>query len=354
LSRTTKDRPPLFELQQNVDLRPFNTMGVSAIAERFVSVESGEALKALHEEGVATPDSQVLGGGSNVLFVGRLEQTFLRNRIRFVEVENESGDDVTLKVGAGNEWHALVAFAVSRQWGGIENLAFIPGTAGAAPIQNIGAYGVELRDCFVSLEAFDLQSGDVRTFTFGECEFDYRDSVFKGRYRGRYLILSVTLRLTRRNHRIHHSYKSLSDWLAEQDIRNPDIADIFRAVVEIRKSKLPDPLRIGNAGSFFKNPLVGREDLERLQSVHGQVPYYPAEENYVKVPAGWLIEKAGWKGYREGEAGIYDKQALVIVNHGNATGEEIFNLSERVRKSVVDQFGVDLVREVTVIGSRNG
>lgn len=338
--------------ERDVDLLPFNTMGISVPARRFVAVDHVGLLPRLHQEGLLDSSCLVLGEGSNILFVGPVQQLVLHNQIQFLQVVEQNEKQILVRAGAGNRWHELVQHAVSNGWGGIENLALIPGTVGAAPIQNIGAYGVELKDRFHSLETFDLEEGVFRTFSAEECGFAYRDSVFKQLEMRRYLVVSVVLRLTLPgHHRVEYSYRVLSDWLEEQRIENPTPEQVCRAVVEIRQSKLPDPARVGNAGSFFKNPVIGRDQLRQLKTEFGDIPFYPVDEERVKVPAGWLIEKAGWKGYRKGAVGIYSKQALVIVNYGGATGREVYQLSEEVRENILSMFGIDLNREVTIVGS---
>lgn len=339
------------EIQHNVNLRPYNTLNVEAFADRFVAITAPDQLTHLYEQNQLEEDSWVLGGGSNVLFKGRVKNLVLKNEIRFLEAAEESDREIRITIGGGNDWHLLVKQCVEKGWGGIENLALIPGTVGAAPIQNIGAYGVELKDVFVSLSAFDLKTGRQRIFNSQDCEFGYRDSVFKKGYKGRFIILSVTLKLTKPPHAINSHYKSLKEWLENKHIHSPGIDDIFRGVVEIRTGKLPNPADLGNAGSFFKNPVLPASKLDELKNEYESIPSFPADEGMVKIPAGWLIEKTGWKGKRVGNVGTYENQALVIVNHGGATGDEIWALAVRIRESVREQFGIELVPEVNVIGS---
>lgn len=339
------------EIQHNVNLRPYNTLNVEAYADRFVAITDPDQLTHLYDQSLLGKDTWVLGGGSNVLFKGRVKPLVLKNEIRFLEAVEESGRDIRMTVGGGNDWHRLVKHCVEQGWGGIENLALIPGTVGAAPIQNIGAYGVELKDVFVSLSAFDLETGRKRIFHSRDCEFGYRDSVFKKEYKGRFFILSVTLKLRKPPHTINSHYKSLEEWLENNHIDRPGIADVFRGVVEIRTSKLPNPADLGNAGSFFKNPVLPASKLDELKNAYDSVPSFPADEGMVKIPAGWLIEKTGWKGKRIGNVGTYENQALVIVNHGGATGDEIWALAISIRESVRNQFGIELVPEVNVIGT---
>lgn len=335
---------------RNVSLEKFNTLGLPSEAERLAVVRSVEDLRRLHEAGELDHEPWVLGGGSNVLLLDRVGGIVLKNEIRFTRSEMRGERELLLEAGGGNDWHELVTHAVENDWGGIENLALIPGTVGAAPIQNIGAYGVELSDCFESLEAFDLKEGRQKRFEASECRFGYRDSIFKNEQRGRYMITSVTLRLTLPPHTIRRSYRTLDLLLEERGIERPTIRDIFDAVVSIRRGKLPDPSLLGNAGSFFKNPIVTPRTIDRLREQEGEVPCFRVEGG-VKVPAGWLIEKAGWKGRRIGNVGVYENQALVLVNHGSADGREMLELAERVRESVRRRFGIELVPEVQVTGT---
>jgi UDP-N-acetylmuramate dehydrogenase len=342
------------EIQKNISLEPYNTLHVEAIAEQFVVITDPEQLSLLYVEGALGKEVWVLGGGSNVLFLGRVNQLVLKNEIRFLSIKKETDSYITIEVGGGNDWHELVTRCVNNSWGGIENLALIPGTVGAAPIQNIGAYGVEVKDVFVSLNAFDLETGAYRIFNRYDCEFGYRDSVFKRELKGRYIILSVTLKLKKPPHNINYEYKSLEKWLKTHNIMKPGIKDIFRGVVEIRTEKLPDPADLGNAGSFFKNPVLPEVKLDELNKRFKKVPSFPYGDSKVKIPAGWLIEQTGWKGRRIGDVGTYKNQALVIVNHGEATGEEIWNLALKIRNSVKNEFGIELVPEVNVVGSAYG
>lgn len=291
-----------------------------------------------------------LGGGSNVLFTGNYEGLVLRNCIRGIEIVEENSDYVYLKAYSGENWHDLVMHCVAKNWGGIENLSLIPGTVGAAPMQNIGAYGVELEQVFISLEAFNLHDLRLETFTKEQCNFGYRESVFKRHLKGQYFIYSVTLRLEK-HPRIHAEYGDIKQVLANRgiDAANATISDISKAVIEIRQSKLPDPKEIGNSGSFFKNPVISAEHFESLKE---QYPGIKGFEQYngVKVPAAWLIEQCGWKGKRVGNTGSHARQALVLVNYGGATGSEVWQLAQDIIASVEAKFGVKLEPEVNIIG----
>lgn len=339
------------EVQQNVNLGPYNTLKVDATAEKFIVVQDERELPILFDEvSLRYGDVLVLGGGSNILFQGTVRSIVLKNEIRELRVLDEDDRQVCIRSGAGTDWHQLVTYCVKQKWQGIENLALIPGTVGAAPIQNIGAYGVELEEVFESLRAFDLQQGTFRTFGRESCEFGYRDSIFKKKFKNRFVITSVDLRLNKPPFTLNTGYESLQKWLKEKNIQSPTIEDVFQAVVAIRTEKLPDPEDIGNAGSFFKNPVINREQLTRLEQEFPSIPSYPLGNDKVKVPAGWLIEQTGWKGQRIGHVGTYENQALVIVNHGGATGKEIWQLAQKIRDEVHRMFGIELVPEVNIAG----
>ncbi|MEX0770964.1 MAG: UDP-N-acetylmuramate dehydrogenase [Balneolaceae bacterium] len=343
------------EILRNVNLAPYNTLQVEALAERFVILKAAKELPVLFKNGNFTKDGVwVLGGGSNVLFQGRVQPLVLKNEIKELEVLDEDEQQVRIRSGAGMDWHQLVTYCVNQKWQGVENLALIPGTVGAAPIQNIGAYGVEVGEVFESLQAFDLQKGTFRTFEKEECDFGYRDSVFKNRYKNRFVITSVVLRLNKPPYSLNTEYQSLKKWLDRQNITNPSLEDVFRAVVAIRTDKLPNPGDLGNAGSFFKNPVITRKQFVGLKNSFPSIPFYSQPDNKIKIPAGWLIEQTGWKGKRTGNVGTYENQALVIVNHGGATGQEIWDLAQKIRTSVHKKFGIELVPEVNIVGRTNG
>ena len=336
-------------IQKNVDLSPHNTLSISARASSYLSVISIEQLQNYCKEGGHDISSIfVLGGGSNVLFADDFDGLVLHINIRGKEVIKEDNEHVWLKIGAGENWHQLVLHCVEQGWGGIENLSLIPGTVGAAPIQNIGAYGVELEEVFESLSAIHLKNGELKTFNKEDCQFGYRDSIFKRELKGKYVVANVTLKLTK-NHTVNTSYGAIQQKLDEKGIDDPGIKDISDIVIEVRNSKLPNPDDLGNAGSFFKNPIVSRQKYEQLKKGHENIPGYELNEIEVKVPAGWLIEQAGWKGKVVGNAGTYKQQALVIVNHGGATGNEILDLAKEIQLSVDEEFGIELVPEVNII-----
>ena len=336
-------------LKENHSLHSLNTFGLAVKARWFMALDSEKAaLEFLMDNLHPERPMLILGGGSNVLFRRDYPGLLLLNRIMGRTVVDEDEDHVWLRVGAGENWHETVLYTLAQNWGGLENLSLIPGCMGAAPIQNIGAYGVELKEVFHSLSALHLSTGAVHEFDRAVCQFGYRDSVFKRKAKGQYLITSVTLRLSKKPE-LNTSYGAIETELQRLDLR-PSIHSISQAVINIRQSKLPDPAEIGNSGSFFKNPVISRAQFEALQAQHPQVPHYPVSDAEVKVPAGWLIERAGWKGHRRGNHGVHDRQALVLVNHGGASGEDIFQLSEDIMASVGDQFGLQLEREVNVIG----
>ncbi|MCG2589013.1 UDP-N-acetylmuramate dehydrogenase [Rhodohalobacter sulfatireducens] len=334
----------------DVDLTSFNTLGVSAVANNFVDVECPKDLYELYEGGFFEHDCPfVLGGGSNILFLENPAQPILKVSIKGKDIIEDSSGRLKVKIGAGENWHEFVTWAVKNNYGSVENLALIPGTVGAAPIQNIGAYGVELDEVFDSLELFDMRDGIFKTFQKEECRFGYRDSIFKKALKRVVVVTRVTLNLTTENHQIEDSYKSLQSYLSEKRITEPSIKDIYEAVIDIRRSKLPDPNLIGNAGSFFKNPIINRKQFEELHKRYDEMPFYELNSEEIKIPAAWLIEKTGWKGKRIGDVGTYKNQALVIVNHGNATGSEIFSFSKKIQHSVFEEFGIELVPEVNIV-----
>ena len=344
------DLPQKTGIQKEVILTDLNTLGLQSVAPLFIDITAESQLKELGESRFFTDQSPfILGGGSNVLLNERLSVPVLKMSIPGVEITHDDGKNVEVKVGAGENWHKFVSWAVRNGFGGVENLAFIPGTMGAAPIQNIGAYGVELESHFASLKAYDLKRKEFHTFNKEECEFGYRDSIFKRELKGVMVVTSVTLRLHKKDHVIHDSYYALKDYLHQNKILNPGVEDIYKAVIDIRQSKLPDPSMIGNAGSFFKNPVIEQSQFNELKSDWEGIPGYPDGAGSVKVPAAWLIEKAGWKGLRIGNVGTYKTQALVIVNHGGATGKEVVEFSKKIQQSVSELFGIDLIPEVNII-----
>lgn len=333
-------------IQKNISLLPYNSFHIQVNASEFVSVGSIEELeKILSRPGVESP--LILGGGSNILFTKDIQGTVLKIDLVGIEEVKEESSHIYVKAGAGESWQEFVGYTMKRNWGGLENLSLIPGNVGAAPIQNIGAYGVELKDVFYELEAYDRKERKVYAFGVNDCRFGYRDSIFKSAEKGRYIILNVTFLLSK-NPLLKTSYGAIREELKKMDIHSPTIQDVSQAVIKIRRSKLPDPAEIGNAGSFFKNPVVDQSVFLSLSEKYPDMPAYPHEDKSVKLAAGWLIEQCGWKGYRMGDAGVHVNQALVLVNYGKASGTEILKLSEKITASVLKKFGVVLEKEVNV------
>jgi len=330
----------------NFSLKDYNSFGIDVQASSFYSIPSESALQTLLKN-IHQPIF-ILGGGSNLLLTKDLTANVLYNQIEGIELVQEDEKTVHIKVGGGVVWDSCVSWAVKRNYGGIENLSLIPGSVGAAPIQNIGAYGVELKDVFVSLDAIELSTGNKKTFNKDDCAFAYRNSVFKNELKGSYFISYVTLELQKQPE-LNLSYGAIKDKLLEQDILNPSIADVSNTVKIIRRSKLPDPAELGNSGSFFKNPVITKSEFDRLEKEFDKLKYYAQKDGTFKIPAGWLIEQCGWKGKRIGNTGSYAKQALVIVNYGNATGEEIELHALNVKKSVYAKFGILLEAEVNIL-----
>jgi UDP-N-acetylmuramate dehydrogenase len=349
----TQHRPtnPFFShVHTHFDLTSHNTFGLSAHAQHYAPCLSEADLLAAIASGIRP--IRVLGGGSNVLLTRDVDGLLLHNLMTGITIREQHRDHALVAVAGGHNWHQLVRWAVAHDLGGLENLSLIPGTVGASPVQNIGAYGVELKDVFVELTAIDLHTGEKRVFDRTACQFGYRDSIFKREAKGRFCIVEVLLRLsTSGHHRLNVSYGDLQKTLADMgvtDAHRSNIGQVSEAVVRIRSSKLPDPAQIGNCGSFFKNPEQDRNVLERIRAEYPHAPAYDLPDGRVKIPAGWLIEQCGWKGKRVGNAGCYEKQALVLVNHGGATGSEVRQLAQDIIDSVAQKFGVPLEPEVNV------
>lgn len=331
----------------NIDLFPYKTFGLSVKAAEFAKLNFPDEFPQI-VEGSSLP-VYILGGGSNILFTKSPTYCIIKNEIQGIEIISQTFDEVFIKVGAGVIWHQLVLWSLERNLGGLENLSLIPGTVGAAPMQNIGAYGVEIEEIFVSLEAIDIHTGNLLTFEHQDCKFGYRDSIFKQEWKSKLCIISVTLKLTSHDHPIRNTYAALQEELDNKGITNPGIKDISAAVITIRQSKLPDPRELGNAGSFFKNPEISRDLLENIQKEYPGIPFWDIEDNMVKIPAGWLIENRGWKGKRVGNAGSHNKQALVLVNYGGAKGQEIVDLAYEIILDIESHFGIKLSPEVNIL-----
>jgi len=336
------------EITHNVSLKALNTFGIDVNADTLVVLSStDDVLKLVSLIGSQT--ILILGGGSNLLFTKDFPGIVILNKLNGFEISEESESHCLVRCGAGENWHSFVINCIASGLGGLENLSLIPGKVGASPMQNIGAYGVETKDSFFSLEAMHLKTGEIRSFNNEECKFGYRESVFKNELKGQYLILSVTFRLTKQNHVFNIEYGAISQELAKQGFTEPSLQAISKAVIVIRSSKLPNPDLLGNAGSFFKNPVVDISVLNQIQVKYPDVVYFPSGFGKVKLAAGWLIEEAGWKGFRKGDAGVHLKQALVLVNYGHATGSEIWELSADIIADIERKFSVRLEREVNVL-----
>jgi UDP-N-acetylmuramate dehydrogenase len=335
------------KIQQNVSLKQYNTFGIDVKAKYFVEVTSLEELKAVlgSEE---YPDKFILGGGSNMLLTKDVEALVILIGLKGIRITEKEPSFTHVEVMAGENWHHLVLWTLEQDLGGLENLSLIPGSVGSAPIQNIGAYGVELKDHFHHCEVMDLDTQETSTFSLAECQFGYRDSYFKKEGKGKYVITSVTFRLSSIDHVLHTGYGTIEAELAATGIAHPTIQDISRAVIRIRQSKLPDPKILGNSGSFFKNPVISLKHYQDLLQDHPQLPSYKVADNAVKIPAAWLIEACGFKGKRVGDAGVHKNQALVLVNYGNASGTELLALARKIQRSVSDAFGITIEPEVNV------
>ncbi len=336
------------QLQQNISLKPYNTFGINVFAQYFASFTTVDELAELLSPINHQPSTLILGGGSNILFTKNFEGLVLKNELTGISLINEDANYYYVKAAAGEVWHNLVLHCIANNYAGIENLSLIPGNVGASPMQNIGAYGVEIKDIFHSLEAYHIKDKTIVSFTLQDCQFGYRESIFKHQLKGQFVILNVTYKL-RKQPIFNTSYGAINAELAQMGVTELSIKAISQAIINIRSSKLPDPKQIGNAGSFFKNPQVSKFRLHVMQESFEKIPAYPVDDMHYKIAAGWLIEQCGWKGFRKGDAGCNPLQALVLVNYGNATGQEIFDLSTDIIQSVAAKFGITLEREVNSI-----
>ncbi len=337
------------KILRNVSLKKYNTFGVDVIAKDFYTIDSKQDLEHLLSKNESIGSRNlILGGGSNVLLMDDIDIPVFKISISGKEIVRENADHVWIKVGAGELWHDFVIYCIEHQWSGVENLSLIPGTVGAAPMQNIGAYGVEIKSVFDTLEAVHIASGHTEVFDKEQCCFGYRESIFKNTHKGKYIICSVTFRLNKKA-KFNISYGAIQETLKLMGVEKPDLKSVSDAVIRIRQSKLPDPKDIGNAGSFFKNPSIDRQDFEQLKITYPDIPGYPSSENKVKVPAGWLIEQCGWKGKRRADIGVHELQALVLVNYGAGTGNRIWQLAMDIRDSVNEKFGIQIEPEVNRI-----
>lgn len=335
------------QIQENISLKKLNSFQCEAKASYFVIVQTKEALiEAIEWANAKGITFLIIGGGSNILFTQDVSGLVIKMEIKGIHKSNETSSAVFLTVGAGENWHHFVQYTIQKSWGGLENLSLIPGTVGAAPIQNIGAYGVEIKDCIDTVYAYEVISKKLIELDNAACQFDYRNSIFK-KEKNKYIIYAVQFKLQKQPH-LNISYGAIREQLYKQHITNPNLENVSQAVVAIRREKLPDPSLLGNAGSFFKNPMITKAQYVELLTNYPNIVAYPISDDSYKIAAGWLIEAAGWKGKKIGPIGSYDKQALVIVNYGNGTGKEVYNYSESIIQSVQEKFGVQLEREVNV------
>lgn len=342
----------MVKVLENISLKPYNTFGIDQSTKYFTEVHSEqELLELLQNQQWKTTPKLILGGGSNMLLCNDFEGMVIKIALKGLQA-TISGSEVLVKASAGEVWHDFVLHCVRNGWSGIENLSLIPGCVGAAPIQNIGAYGVEVKDVITEVRALNIKTLSVKSFSNADCMFGYRESVFKSTYKDQFIVLSVTFKLSTEV-KINSSYGAIGDVLKAKNISSPSIKDISDAVIEIRSSKLPDPKEIGNAGSFFKNPEIDTHLYEKIKTSYPEIPSYPTGTNLVKIPAGWLIEKAGWKGKTLGSYGVHKNQALVLVNYGGAKGKEIKQLASDIQADVFAKFGVVLHNEVNYIESQS-
>lgn len=336
------------EIQTNFSLKSHNTFGIEASAKQFVAVHDTTELRMVLQQN-KSEKKFILGGGSNMLLTKDLDALVIHVDLKGKKIIKEDEDFAWVESQAGENWHEFVLWTIDQNLGGLENMSLIPGNVGTTPVQNIGAYGIEIKDTFDSCEAMTIDNQEMKTFTKAQCHFGYRESIFKNEAKDQYVITSVVFKLTKRNHKINISYGDISGELAKNNITNPTLKDVSNAVIAIRKSKLPDPRELGNSGSFFKNPILKKSEFEKIHQQFPEMKYYEVSETEVKVPAGWLIEQAGFKGKRFGDAGIHKNQALVLVNYGNATGQEILEVSKNIQETIFQTFGIHIEAEVNVI-----
>jgi len=336
------------KIQHNISLKTYNTFGIEALARHFVEITSVQDLReVLQKENY--PNKLVLSGGSNVLITNDLDALVIHINIKGITILSEDEHSVNLKVMAGENWHDFVIWTINHDFGGLENLSLIPGNVGTSPIQNIGAYGVELKDCFESCEAMDVTTQQLITFSKSDCQFGYRDSIFKNTGKGKYIITSVNLKLKKPPHKPNTSYGAIESELKEKKIDRPTIKDVSDAVITIRQKKLPDPHKLGNSGSFFKNPVITKDKFTTFLNNNPEAPFYQISESSYKIPAAWLIEQCGFKGKRFGDAGVHKNQALVLVNYGAASGQELLQLANKIQGAVLQRFSIVIKPEVNII-----
>lgn len=336
------------EIQTNFSLKNYNTFGIEAKARLFTEVQAIDELRTVLQQN-SNEKKFILGGGSNMLLTRDVDALVIHIALKGKKIIQENEDFAWIEAQAGENWHELVLWSILQNLGGLENMSLIPGNVGTTPIQNIGAYGTEIKDTFVSCEAMTVIDQQMKTFSKEECRFGYRESVFKNEAKEQYVITSVVFKLTKRNHKINTSYGDITAELAKNNITNPSLKEVSNAVIAIRQSKLPDPKVLGNSGSFFKNPILLKKDFEKIHQQFPEMKSFEISETEVKVPAGWLIEQAGFKGKRFGDAGIHKNQALVLVNYGTATGQEILKVSKDIQAAILERFGIAIEAEVNVI-----
>ena len=336
------------EILNHFSLKNYNTFGIEANAKQFVGVHSVADLKTVLFEN-KTKNKFILGGGSNMLLTQDIDALVIHIDLKGKKIVEENEDFVWVESQAGENWHEFVLWTINQNFGGLENMSLIPGNVGTTPVQNIGAYGTEIKDTFVSCSALKIDTLEMKIFSKEACHFGYRESVFKNEVKDEYIITSVVFKLTKRNHKINISYGDIALELEKNNIATPSLKDVSNAVIAIRQSKLPDPKVLGNSGSFFKNPIVLKSDFEKIHQKFPEMKFYEISETEVKVPAGWLIEQAGFKGKRYGDAGIHKNQALVLVNYGSATGQEILNVSKEIQDTIFKTFGIHIEAEVNII-----
>ncbi len=334
------------QVNKQISLLPFNTFGIDARVDTLITIEHSSDLYQIGEE---LQKGMIIGGGSNILLSKPRYSLALINRIKGISVENKNEGEVTIAAGSGENWHELVLWSLTQNYGGLENLSLIPGTVGAGPIQNIGAYGVEIKDILVGLDFFWFGENRSEFISVDQCQLQYRDSIFKNEWKNRGLITKVYLKLTTSNHQINTEYLALKKFLEDQNSNEPTIHEISKAVIKIRESKLPDWRKIGNAGSFFKNPVISRDRLKDLQTNYPRIPYFEVENHAIKIPAAWLIQETGFKGIRRGHVGTYPFQPLVLVNYGGATAAELLKLKDEIQNEVAKRFDIFLEPEVTIL-----
>ena len=338
------------EIKKDFSLKAYNSFGVDAKSKYFIEINTVDELKEfLKIKEYSCIPKLILGGGCNILFTKCFEGIVIKPNLKGIEIVDEKKDFTYVKAYAGEIWDDFISYCIINDFGGVENLSMIPGSVGGSPIQNIGAYGVELKDVFHELEAINIETGEIKKFNKADCKFGYRDSIFKRDLKNKYIILSVTLKLTKGKHFFITTYGNVEKELEEMNTNKLDILTISNAICNIRKRKLPDSNELGNAGSFFKNPYISYTEFEVLLKKFPSIPSFEGPGKKIKIPAGWLIEQSGWKEKRVGDVGVHEEQALVIVNYGNAKGSEIFDFAKKVQRSVFDKFRLDIEFEVNII-----